>query len=266
MADDIRRIQTDIALRQAVIFIGNYVSLQTTNDQQEISNRTDLVEYGVQNSNVAVRNDSLDGDKRNRDSLQHKKDSNKRSFLEITETSLAKHLELIHAIGELDCPILTSNYGLSLERILNRHPLTWNRYQPINSDLDDCILHIYGYLQEPESVIFTAEHYQRIHEDEIIASKMRAILEYEKPFKYGKNYMCSKCECTFQHVPCYYCDAINPSSGDDIYEQGRIIRCHSCNGTFQHLRCPHCFEGNYFPDCTYTEGNKSRCVRCKSML
>ena len=121
-----------------MIFTGNYVSLQTISDQQEISNR-------------------------NRDSFQHKKDSNKRSFLEIIEKSAATHLELIHVIGELDCPILTSNDGLSLERVLNRHPLTWNRYQTNNSDLDDCILHIYGYLQEPESVIFTAEHYQRIH-------------------------------------------------------------------------------------------------------
>ena len=36
--------------------------------------------------------------------------------------------ELICAIGESECPILTTNYDSLIADILNRPPLTWNRY------------------------------------------------------------------------------------------------------------------------------------------
>ena len=133
MADEIQRIKTDIALRQAVIFIGDCVSFQTTHDEQEISEH------------------------RIRRSFQSEEGSYKRSFIETTDTSSVKHSEFITAIGELGCPILTSNYDLSLEEALNRQPLTWNDYQHTDSDLHDCILHIYGHIQEPESMIVTGE-------------------------------------------------------------------------------------------------------------
>ena len=95
----------------------------------------------------------------------------------LMETLVTENRQLIQAIGELDCPILTSNYDLHLEEVLDRKPLTWNSYQPTDSNLNESILHLFGCVQEPDSMIFTSDDYEQIRHNDNIASKMRAIIE-----------------------------------------------------------------------------------------
>ena len=153
MADDIQRIKTDVALRQTVIFIGPNLFVQTANNELDGFN----CKYDIQNCDDCFHTT---------DRIGH---SHKRSFTETIETSSTKYSELISTIAELGCPILTSNCDSLLEEVLNRQSLSWNRYQHTDTDINESILHVFGYFQASENMIVT--------DDEDVEAKLRTILE-----------------------------------------------------------------------------------------
>ncbi|CAF1022851.1 unnamed protein product [Didymodactylos carnosus] len=59
---------------------------------------------------------------------EKKDDVYKTWLIETVGKLLPKKPELIKAIGELECPILTTNYDSLLEDILTKKPLTWNKH------------------------------------------------------------------------------------------------------------------------------------------
>ncbi|CAF4829504.1 unnamed protein product [Rotaria sp. Silwood1] len=106
-----------------------------------------------------------------------------KSWLRETIGNLSvKRPELINAIGELGCPILTTNYDSLLEDILNKKTLIWNEYDANSMDnslenLKNYILHVYGYFKEPDSVIFNSDDYNRFLENEFRQSQLRALID-----------------------------------------------------------------------------------------
>ena len=117
-------------------------------------------------------------------SFELKTNSHKRSFIE--------------TIGSLECPILTSTY---------------------DSELNHCILHVYGYLQEPESVIIT-DHHEQICNDDNSRSKLRAILENKTLLFVG--YRPSMVD---RHFP-YLLKSIHRVTGDQSLSMYKLIQLH----------------------------------------
>ncbi|CAF3801586.1 unnamed protein product [Rotaria sp. Silwood1] len=207
MADEIQKIKKDIALNNAVIFIGTDVSMYTTNFEQEVSHWKGLLKHGLQqcyrsgsigDEEFEDFNDIFHSDTAQIDDyllaanqIKHyfQIENNKTepdpytTWLRETIGSLeVKKPELIKAIGELECPILTTNYDSLLEDILNKKSLTWNEYYA--NDIDDLlenlqkyILHVHGYIEDTDSIIFSSHDYDRLLDNEFAQSKLRVFME-----------------------------------------------------------------------------------------
>ncbi|CAF4114167.1 unnamed protein product, partial [Rotaria sp. Silwood2] len=207
MADEIQKVKKDIALNHAVIFIGSGVSTYTANDGQEVAHFKGLLKHGLQqchqlgwisDNEFEDFNIKFDSDTAEVEDYLHAADRIKyyfkmqnhatkddlyKSWLRETLGNLsAKRPELIKAIGELGCPILTTNYDSFLEDILNKKPLTWNTNDTDGigislENLNNYILHVYGYFKDPDSVIFSNDDYNELLKNEFKQSQLRALIE-----------------------------------------------------------------------------------------
>ncbi|CAF3945314.1 unnamed protein product [Rotaria sordida] len=210
MADEIQQVANDIALNNAVLFIGTGVSANTTastRNDEDTSKWTGLLKHGLQrclhsgwisekdfsyfndklNSKEATVEDYLSVADRIKDCFKKESDATKndvyKTWLAETVGKLSpKKSELIQAIGELGCPILTTNYDSLLGNILHKKPLTWNKFRTDGiggtfENLKEYILHVHGYYDEPDSVIFSSDDYNRIRENEFAQSKLKAFME-----------------------------------------------------------------------------------------
>jgi hypothetical protein len=207
MADDIQKVKNDIALNQAILFIGSGVSVYTTNGEQEVSHWKGLLKHGLQrchhagwindkdfedfnnklDSHTAEIDDYLFAANRIKSCLKkgvnETKDDMYRTWLaEAVGNLVPKNPQLIKAIGELGCPILTTNYDSLLEDILNLKPLTWNKYRTDGIDdsfenMKKYILHLHGYYSNSDSVIFSSYDYGRIRQNKFAQAKLKALIE-----------------------------------------------------------------------------------------
>ena len=207
MADEIQKLKTDIALNQTIIIVGAHVSFYTTNGEQQIAHWKGLIKHGLYRchqsrgltnaefayfmnkfqSNTAGIDDYLSATNRIKDFLKKKSHITNEdaygSWLRATlGTLVPQKPEIITAIGELECPILTTNYDSLLASILRRNPLTWNRYCVNSNDhssdnMNRSILHLYGHFEEPESVIFSSGDYKRILQNSSGLSKLRSLIK-----------------------------------------------------------------------------------------
>ncbi|CAF4036462.1 unnamed protein product, partial [Rotaria sordida] len=205
MVDEIQQIKKEIALNNVMIFIGTSVSIYTTNGEQEFSHWKGLIHDGLQRchksswisdkdfedfiikfeSNTAEVADYLHAADLIKCCFKKASDAYKLWLMETVGKLSIKKPELIEAIGELGCPILTTNYDALLEEILDKKPLTWNKYYTENIDnllevLRNYILHIYGYFEEPDTVIFNSDDYNRISEKQFGLPNLRALMERKK--------------------------------------------------------------------------------------
>ncbi|CAF3551095.1 unnamed protein product [Rotaria socialis] len=215
MADEIQKIKQAIALNQAIIFIGAGVSVYTTNSEQEVSCWKGLLKHGLQRcyqsgwisdedfndfndkskSNTAEVDDYLFAAHLIKNSFKMQSERKKNDMFRIwlRETVgklLAKRPELIEAIGELGCPILTTNYDSLIEDTLNRKTLTWSKYHTDGIDdslerLQNYILHVHGHFEESDSIIFTSDDYNRIRQYYFEQSKLRGLLETKTLIFFG---------------------------------------------------------------------------------
>ncbi|CAF3065330.1 unnamed protein product [Rotaria sp. Silwood2] len=169
MADPIQKLKNDIALNNAVIFIGRGVSIYTTNGEQRVCDWKGLLKHGLQqcyrsgwmsdeefvcfdtqfDSDIAKIDDCLLAADQIKAYFQMKRDEINddlyKTWLRETVGNLsAKRLELIKSIEELECPILTTNYDLLLEDVLGKKPLTWNEYY--TNGIDDSLEHFKDYI------------------------------------------------------------------------------------------------------------------------
>ena len=207
MADEIQKLKTDIALNQAIVFVGAGVSVYTTDGEQEVAHWKGLLKHGLHrchqlghfndtdldqfnntfNSNMASMSDYLlaadlvEGYLKHQDSTTNN-DAYKSWLLDTVGKLVPKKPELVRAIEELGCPIFTTNYDILLTHILNRKPLTWKRYSTDTNDnslvkLNDSILHFYGYFEQPDTIVFSAENYEQFHMNFPEVSKLRSLLE-----------------------------------------------------------------------------------------
>ena len=154
MADETCRIKRAIALNEALIFIGSEVSTYTNCSARSIAS-----DNSEANSNV-YKTSLVKG--RGRLSIQAP--------------------DLVHAIGELECPIITTNYDLSLEDILAERPLAWSQlctqgFEGSTKNLTNTILHIYGHINEPDTMVFNQKDYDQIRENTVGRSILRTLLE-----------------------------------------------------------------------------------------
>ncbi|CAF3747873.1 unnamed protein product [Rotaria sordida] len=203
MADELRKVKQDIALNSAVIFIGTGVSVYTSNCEQEVAHQKGLLKHGLQQCHQAGWmndkefediNNKFESDTAEVDDYLLAADRIKyyftmrdhdlyKNWLRETIGNLSpKNPQLIEAIGKLECPIVTTNYDSFLEDILQRKPLTWKicHTDGIKNTLKNWknyILHIHGYFNEPDSVIFSSDEYNQLLESEFGQSKLRAFIE-----------------------------------------------------------------------------------------
>ena len=207
MADSIQKLKTDIALNQAIIIVGAGVSIYTTKGEQETAHWKGLLKNGLYrchqsrsssdtdfehsmnkfDTNTATTDDYLSAANRVKDYLKKKSNTTRedvyKSWLFETVGKLVpKQPELIRAIGELECPILTTNYDSLLADVLGREPLTWNRYctETDHSSLvngNNYILHLHGYFEEPDTIVFSSGDYKRIRQNSSGLSKLKDILK-----------------------------------------------------------------------------------------
>ncbi|CAM4809047.1 unnamed protein product [Rotaria magnacalcarata] len=207
MADDIQKLKNDIALNQVVIFIGTGVSVYTTKREQEVSHWRGLLKDGLQRCQQSgymeeeefkAFSDTLESDTADVDSYLDIADIVKyylKLSSDLVENEIynkwfkktvgklsVKNPDLVKSIGELGCPILTTNYDLLLERILDRKPLTWNEYQTFSMNdslevLKNYILHLQGYFEEPDGIIFSRDDYNRMYDNNLEESNFRTLLE-----------------------------------------------------------------------------------------
>ena len=204
MADEIQKLKTDINLNQTIIFIGTHVSFYTTDGEQEVAHWKGLLKHGLHrcrrsahfndaefqyfssrfNSNTATVDDYLLVANRIKDSMKRKSNTirYKSWFLETIGKLVAKKPELIQAIGELQFPILTTNYDSLLTDILGRKPIAWNQYcieanDNAMEDMHNCILHLHGHFQDLNTIIFSSGDYKRLRQSSSSLSKLRALLK-----------------------------------------------------------------------------------------
>ncbi|CAF2953171.1 unnamed protein product [Rotaria sp. Silwood2] len=162
MANEIKKIKNDIALSNAMIFIGTGVSMYATNLEQEVSHWKGLLKHELQqcyrsgwiiNEEFEDFNNKFHSEKAQIDDyllaanqikyyFQMENDETKNDLYatwlrETIGNIVVKKPELIKTIGELECPILTTNYDSLLEDILDKKPLTWNEYYV--NDIDDSL-------------------------------------------------------------------------------------------------------------------------------
>ncbi|CAF4490646.1 unnamed protein product, partial [Rotaria sp. Silwood2] len=208
MADEIQKVKRDIALNHAMIFIGTGISVYTTNGEQEFSHWKGLLKDGLQrchqsgwindkelenfnnkfdNSTAEVDDYLLVADRikycfKMKSDTTTKDDVYKAWLRETVGKLSIRKPEVIKAIGDLGCPILTTNYDSLLEDILDKKPLTWNKYYTygIDNSLDNLknyILHLHGYFEESDSMVFSSNDYDQIRENEFGQSKLRILME-----------------------------------------------------------------------------------------
>ena len=105
-----------------------------------------------------------------------------KSWLKDTIGTLTpKNLDLVSAIGKLNCPIFTTNYDSLLEVALNRKALTWSKYKSEGignkfTNLKNYVVHVHGYYEEPESVVLNADGYDQVRKDDFAQSILKAVL------------------------------------------------------------------------------------------
>ncbi|CAF4503656.1 unnamed protein product [Didymodactylos carnosus] len=207
MGDDIQKVKKAIALNHAVVFVGTGVSRYTTNNEQEVATWVGLLKSGLQtwhqsgwisdrdldyfikkfDNREAMIGDYLNAADRIKNCFEKESDETKNDVYKawLKETIgklLPKKPELIEAIGELGCPILTTNYDSLLGDTLKKKPLTWSKYKTDGigdsfEEMKNFILHVHGYYEEPDSVIFSRDDYKKTLDDEFAQSKLKALME-----------------------------------------------------------------------------------------
>lgn len=73
--------------------------------------------------------------------------------------------QLIKAIGSLNVPILTTNYDTLIEKVLQRSSTSWtnsDEFLRVFREESGAIGHLHGVWNDPTSIIFTIEDYNRI--------------------------------------------------------------------------------------------------------
>ncbi|UJR17369.1 hypothetical protein I4U23_004264 [Adineta vaga] len=195
MVDNLQKLKKDIASNNVVIFVGPDVSVYTTNDETQVSHWKGLIKHGFQQfDRLGQINDkpltNLDDNKT--DINEYVLISNLiKPYLKeqpsVYQTWLINTVgqlfpikpELIQAIGELKCPIVTTNYDSLLEDTLHKETLTWHEYQNNTSlkDITNYILHLYGHYQNSDSVIISSDDYNQLHNDEFAQSKLRMLVK-----------------------------------------------------------------------------------------
>ncbi|CAF2811925.1 unnamed protein product [Rotaria sp. Silwood2] len=153
MADPIQKLKNDIALKNVMIFIGKGISIYTTNGEQRVLDWKGLLNHGLQqcyqsewisNEEFEGFNTKLNSNTTELDDYLFVGDQIKSSFpMNTDETNddlykiwlretlghlSANRLELIKVIGECGCLILTTNYDLLLEDVLDKKVLAWTEY------------------------------------------------------------------------------------------------------------------------------------------
>ncbi|CAM2727295.1 unnamed protein product [Rotaria socialis] len=207
MGDEIQKVKKAIALNHAIIFVGTGVSRYTTNNEQDFATWVGLLKSGLQrchqsgwisdkdidyfikklDSHQAIIDDYLSAADRiencfKKESDETKNDAYRVWLVDTIGKLIPKKSELIEAIGELGCPILTTNYDGLLGDVLKKKPLTWNKYKTDGigdsfEDMKNFVLHVHGYYEEPDSVVFSSNDYKKILDDEFAQSKLRALME-----------------------------------------------------------------------------------------
>ncbi|CAF4015120.1 unnamed protein product, partial [Rotaria magnacalcarata] len=207
MTSEIQKVKNDVALNNALIFIGTGVSSYTANHEQNFSHWKGLLQHGLQRchqsglvsdkdfeefnstfqSNTAEAADYVHVADKIKCGFEKESDAPKVDIykLWLTETLgnlTVKDSKLIKSIGELECPIITTNYDCLLEDILDRKPLTWSKYCTADidnslKDLKNYILHVHGYFREPDTVIFSSNDYTRIHEEQFGQSNLGSLMK-----------------------------------------------------------------------------------------
>lgn len=165
MADEIQQIKTAIAHNQVVVFIGTGVSIYATNGEQEVASSRGLLKNGLQQCYQAGWMSGREFEK-----LSDKFESHSAEVKDYLRAAVrikscfrmefkvwlaetigklsVKKPELIEAIGELECPIITTNYDRLLEQVLKTD-----------------IVHVHGRYDQTESIIFTSEDYAHLREN-----------------------------------------------------------------------------------------------------
>ncbi len=85
---------------------------------------------------------------------------------------------LIHAIGALGAPIVTTNYDHLMEKVLGREAVSWHQESEVDRVLrgdSNAILHLHGHYTEPESVVLGLWEYADIAHNEHTQAVMRAL-------------------------------------------------------------------------------------------
>ena len=212
MADEIQKLKTDIASGRVLVLIGASVSVHTTNGEQEVAHWKGLIKHGLQrchqsgsltdtefeyfdnkfSGHTASMDDYLFATDLIKGCLQHEGDITNEDvyrlwLFDTVGKLIPKKPELIRAIGELECPILTTNYDFLLSSILQRQPVTWDQYCAENTDcsaelMKNSILHLHGYLAEPNSLIFSSDDYEQFCTNPSSLSKWKSLIETEKSF------------------------------------------------------------------------------------
>jgi D-ribose pyranose/furanose isomerase RbsD len=175
-----------------VILIGTNVSVYTSHGEEGMAHWKGLLKDGLQRcEHFADFNDKFENNIIEVNNYLLAADHTKtclsqgnlyRSWLREKQGVItARKPEFIQAIGDLGCPVLTTNYDLLLEDILKKKCLTWDKYYANHTDesieyLEDFILHLYGYFPEPDSVIFTPKDYDRLHSNRFARAKLRDLL------------------------------------------------------------------------------------------
>ncbi|CAF3005478.1 unnamed protein product [Rotaria sp. Silwood2] len=207
MSDDIQKVKRAIAQNHAVVFVGTDVSRYTTNGEQDFATWIGLLKSGLQrcyqfgligdrdlddiiktfDSHEAIVDDYLSAADRIEDCFKKENDKTNNDVYNVwlkdtVGKLIPKRSELIEAIGELGCPVLTTNYDGLLGDILKKKPLTWNKYKADGigdsfEEMKNFVLHVHGYYKETESIIFSRSNYKKILDDEFAQSKLKALLE-----------------------------------------------------------------------------------------
>ncbi|UJR07679.1 hypothetical protein I4U23_011965 [Adineta vaga] len=142
MADEIQKLRKNIVSNNVLVFVGPDISIYTTNAEQNISHwKHQLKHQQVRRNGKDFRDDmnqsnntttEVVGYSSTSDQINHYSNEigvEETANLMITIGQLfPQNPELIKAIGELQCPIITTNYDLLLEDLLNKVSLTWNEH------------------------------------------------------------------------------------------------------------------------------------------
>ncbi|CAF1409374.1 unnamed protein product, partial [Adineta ricciae] len=194
MVDNIENIKKDLIANKLVIFVGSDVSAYTANDDKQVACWKILVQHALYelskisdedfNEDIQKLNDSTtDIDEYNRiinranPYLQEHTDAYQ-CWLNDTIGKLFPHKpELIQALADFRCPIVTTNYDSLLENALHRKSLTWEQYRtdPSLQSLDvHHILHLHGHYQYASSIVLNSD---QLFQDKITRMKFLKLVQ-----------------------------------------------------------------------------------------